>query len=358
LAEELRNIYNEEFVTKLGNAIKMVYSPFETKEFHVFVFQPDWSELTLKERMRRITESMHKTLPNDYSAAIKILYQVAPKFPGLAGIIFPDYVDQYGLDNWDQSMEALAFFTPYSTSEFAVRPFLSKEQDKMLKQMIEWSKHSDEHIRRLASEGSRPRLPWGYSIPSLKKNPEVALPILTNLKQDDSLYVRKSVANHLNDISYSHPELVLYLASEWLGKNKHTDWIIKHACRSMLKKGNSRALALFGFKDDKSIEVRHFSLDKKWVSIGDSIQFDFTLFSKNTMPVRAEYSIDYVKANGQRSKKVFMISSFEMKENDTRTFEKKQSFKDLTIRKHYRGIHTISIIVNGSVKASLDFEVV
>ncbi|MHC0036012.1 DNA alkylation repair protein [Pseudoneobacillus sp. C159] len=358
MAEELRYIYNEEFVAKLGNAFLMVYPPFETEKFHELVIQLDWNELALKERMRRITVSMHETLPNDYTEALKILYKVAPQFTGLAGIIFPDYVDQYGLEYWDVSMEALAFLTPYSTSEFAVRPFLLKNQDRMLKQMLEWSKDSNEHIRRLASEGSRPRLPWGQSVPSLKKNPEVTLPILTNLREDDSLYVRKSVANHLNDISYIHPELVLNLASEWLAKNKQTDWIIKHACRSLLKKGNPRTLALFGFKDDEAIELGHFSLDKKVVSIDDSIQFYFTLFSNKTMPVRVEYSIDYVKANGKRSKKVFMISSFEIKENEKRTFVKKQSFKDLTTRKHYRGIHTISVIINGSVKDSLDFEVI
>jgi 3-methyladenine DNA glycosylase AlkC len=358
MAEELRNIYNPSFIEKLILAIKEEYVLFNNEKFNDLVFQEDWESLALKQRMRRITVSLHETMPKAYIETLEILYKVAPKFKGLGGIIFPDYVDQYGLKDWEESMKALAIFTPFSTSEFAVRPFLLKNQDSMLKQSLEWSVHQDEHIRRLASEGTRPRLPWGQSVPSLKANPEVTIPILMNLKEDDSLYVRKSVANHLNDISYTHPDLVLNLAREWLGKHKHTDWIIKHALRSLLKKGNPDALSLFGYKDDKSIEITDFNLDEDHVSIGDNLHYSFTLISKKSMPIRVEYGIDYVKANGQRSRKVFMVSSSEMSANETRTFHKKQSFKELTTRKHYKGKHTLSIIINGHVKASLDFELV
>lgn len=336
----------------------MEYKNFNSEKFYELIFQEDWQTLALKERMRRITESLHKTLPDDYKMALEILYKVAPQFSGgLAGIIFPDYVDQYGLEEWDESMKALAFFTRFSTSEFAVRPFLLKNLDVMLEQMYKWSTHSDEHIRRLASEGSRPRLPWGISVPYLKAEPECTLPILNNLKEDDSLYVRKSVANHLNDISYTHPDLVLELAYQWYGKHSYTDWIVKHACRSMLKKGNERALSLFGFKDDSEIEISDFKLNMHQISIGESIEFSFAITSKKTMLVRVEYAIDYVKSKGNKTKKVFMLSSFTINKNQVRTFSKTQSFKDLTTRKHHKGIHTLSIIVNGSVKASLDFEI-
>lgn len=357
MPEELRNIYNENFIEKLISDIQAVYQPFESEKFRRFVFQEDWKDLALKERMRRITVSLHETLSLDYERALEILYKVAPKFTGLGGIIFPDYVDQYGLDNWDDSMKALAFFTSFSTSEFAVRPFLIKNKDMMLQQMLKWSVDQNEHIRRLASEGSRPRLPWGLSVPSLKVNPEVTLQILYNLKEDDSLYVRKSVANHLNDISYTHPEFVLKIANDWYGHHNHTDWIIKHACRSLLKKGDQRALSLFGFKEDQYVEISELSLDREQIAIGETIRFTFSVSTKKSMPIRLEYGIDYVKAKGHRTKKVFMISTFELKENEKRTFSKLQSFKELTTRKHYSGIHTLSIIVNGQVKASLDFEV-
>lgn len=358
MAEELRNIYNETFIYELLSEIKKEYSSFDSEKCNSLILQKDWGQLALKERMRRITTSLHRTLPKEYKTALEILYKVAPKFTGLKGIIFPDYVELYGLEEWDESMKALAFFTPFSTSEFAVRSFLIKDKELMLTQMLKWSVHPDEHVRRLASEGSRPRLPWGQSVPSIKANPEQTLPILNNLKEDDSLYVRKSVANHLNDISYTHPDLVLKIANDWYGKHKHTDWIIKHACRTLLKKGNPDALLLFGYKDDKSVELNHFTLDKNHISIGDSIQFSFTVTTKNEMPIRVEFAIDYVKSKGQRTKKVFMISKLKMNSNETRSFIKKQSFKDFTTRKHYKGTHTVSIILNGIAKASIDFEVV
>jgi 3-methyladenine DNA glycosylase AlkC len=358
MAEELRKIYNSSFIESLISEIKNEYKSFDAKKCHNLIFQEDWDQLALKERMRRITISLHSTLPKEYKTTLEILYKVAPKFTGLRGIIFPDYVEMYGLDEWDDSMKALAFFTPLSTSEFAVRPFLIKDLERMLDQMLKWSLHPDEHIRRLASEGSRPRLPWGKSVPSIKANPEQTLPILNNLKEDNSLYVRKSVANHLNDISYTHPDLVLDIANEWYGNQEQTDWIIKHACRSLLKKGNQRALLLFGYKDDQSIEMSDFKLDRDSISIGDSIHFSFNLTSKTEIPVRVEYAIDYVKSKGQRTRKVFMISKIKMNSNETKNFSKTQSFKELTTRKHYKGTHSLSIIINGTIKASLDFDIV
>jgi 3-methyladenine DNA glycosylase AlkC len=358
MAEELRNIYNSTFIESLISEIKTEYKSFDSEKCYNLIFQADWDQLALKERMRRITISLYATLPKEYKTALEILYTVAPKFTGLRGIIFPDYVELYGLQEWDESMKALALFTPYSTAEFAVRPFLIMDLERMLSQMLKWSLHSDEHIRRLASEGSRPRLPWGQSVPSIKANPEQTLPILHNLKEDRSLYVRKSVANHLNDISYTHPDLVLGIANEWYGKQKQTDWIIKHACRALLKKGNQQALLIFGFKDAPTIDINDFQLDKKQIPIGDSIHFSFNLSSETEIPVRVEYAIDYVKSKGQRTKKVFMISTLKMNSNETKHFSKTQSFKELTTRKHYKGTHTLSIIVNGIAKASLDFEII
>lgn len=237
MAEELRkSVFNEELITHLSDAFSREMSSFDKKGFHELVFQQDWEDLALKERMRRITLSMHEVLPADYEEALHILYKVAPTVGGLQGTIFPDYVELYGLNAWEASIKALAFFTPFSTSEFAVRPFLIQDQKRMLEQMIEWAGDENHHIRRLASEGSRPRLPWGQSVPALKQDPKQTLPILEQLKCDESLYVRKSVANHLNDISYIEKDWMLDVMKRWYGKDVKTDWIVKHACRSLLKK--------------------------------------------------------------------------------------------------------------------------
>jgi 3-methyladenine DNA glycosylase AlkC len=356
MAEELRNIYNQTFLEQLSIEIKQAYPLFDVEEFLSSFREECWQHLTLKERMRQITYSLHRTLSLNYRSSLEVLYQVAPRFTGLRGIIFPDYVEQFGLDDWEASIQALAFFTPYSTSEFAVRPFFNKNTDKMLSQMIVWSTSENEHIRRLSSEGSRSRLPWGLAVPALKQNPESTLPILMNLKEDESLYVRKSVANNINDLSYIEPEFVLKLANEWYGHHPHTNWIIKHACRSLLKKGNPRALSLFGFQNENTVDILHLQLNKATLMIGDTLEFSFTVQVQKSIPIRLEYIIDYIKANGTSSKKVFMISTFQPKDNETRFFSKKQTFRDLTTRKHYAGKHKLTILVNGQAKDSVEFD--
>src|SRR5690606_550673 len=145
------------------------------------------------------------TLPPDYIEAVGVLKKAAPYFTGLEAMIFPDFVETYGLDHWEASMDALELMTRYSSSEYAVRPFIAKDTERMMAQMLEWAHSDSEHVRRLASEGCRPRLPWAMGLTMLKKDPSPILPILETLKQDESLYVRRSVANNLNDISKDHP---------------------------------------------------------------------------------------------------------------------------------------------------------
>ena len=183
----------------------------------------------------------------------------------------------YGLEDWDVSLPALEWFTQYSTSEYAVRPFIQQAPDIMIEQMMKWSFHHNHHVRRLASEGIRPRLPWGIALQQFKVDPAPIIPILTNLKEDESLYVRKSVANNLNDISKDHPDIVLDLAKEWLGKHSYTDWIIKHACRGLLKKGNKQALSLFGFHDTNAVQVIDFVVDRTELCIGEEFTFSFQI---------------------------------------------------------------------------------
>ncbi len=356
MAEELRkSVFNEELITHLSDTFSREMSSFDQKAFHELVFQQDWEDLALKERMRRITFSMHEVLPDDYEEALHILYKAAPTVGGLQGTVFPDYVELYGLNDWEASIKALAFFTPFSTSEFAVRPFLIQDQKRMLQQMIEWAGDENHHIRRLASEGSRPRLPWGQSVPALKQDPKQTLPILEQLKRDESLYVRKSVANHLNDISYIEKDWMLDVMKSWYGKDAKTDWIVKHACRSLLKKGDSEALSLFGYGDDPGVIVTGLGLHPHTITIGDSIDFSFELSVEKPMPLRIEYGIHYVKAKGNRTQKVFMLKNVQAKAGQTLTVTKKHGFKDLSTRKHYSGTHTLSVIVNGVVKAEADF---
>lgn len=358
--EPLKNIYDLAFITKLEDVFTQHYPAFDKERFRSSLFETEWEELALKERMRQITLSLAPVLPQDYGQAITILRQCAPSFTGLGGIVFPDFVEQYGLEDWELSIETLAYFTQFSTSEFAVRPFLIKDQSKMLAQMEVWASSENEHIRRLASEGCRPRLPWGLSVPELKKEPAPVLVILEKLKEDESLYVRKSVANNLNDISRINPDLAVEIAESWYGENQKTNWIIKHACRSLLKKGDPRVLQIFGFENNDNLTVSNFRITPERLLLEESIEFSFSLTSELEVPhkVRVEYAIDYVKANGKQSRKVFHLSEMEWKGVMKKVFTKKQSFKDLTTRKHYPGVHRITIIVNGAEKAVLEFDLV
>lgn len=359
MAEELRNLFEQDYINELSNSIKVEYPKFDNRLFHDLINNDIWNELALKQRVRHITICLHQTLPMNFNEVLELLKKVAPRFQGsLTGIVFPDYVEVYGLDYWDESIEALEYLTQFSTAEFAVRPFVMKNQSLMIEQFLKWSKHTNEHVRRLASEGSRPRLPWGIALSSLKQDPSPIFPIVENLKEDPSLYVRKSVANNLNDISKDHPDLVLKIAQEWYGDNDETNWIIKRGVRTLMKKGNQQALELFGFANNPKLNVVDLIVADT-IHIGDALSFSFQVISTDEKPtkMRVEYVIDFVKANGKRSSKIFKIAEQIINSSEKKVYTKKHSFKDLTTRKHYPGKHLISIIVNGETKATEDFMV-
>ena len=190
-------------------------------------------------------------------------------------------------------------------------------------------------------------MPWAVALADFKKDPSPILPILEQLKTDLSSYVRKSVANNINDISKTHPGLVVELAKYWLGNNKHTDWIIKHGCRTLLKKGNQEVLSLFGHSGGGMVEVDGFSLGAVPVSIGGNLVFSFSIEAKQSTKVRLEYGIDFVKATKKTSQKIFKISEISLKEGQKKDYIKSHSFADLSTRKHYPGIHSLALIVNG-----------
>jgi hypothetical protein len=181
---------------------------------------------------------------------------------------------------------------------------------------------------------------------------------LEQLKTDPSPYVRNSVANNLNDISKTHPDLVAKLAKDWYGENEDTDWIVKHGCRTLLKKGNRDVLAIFGYHDVTSVDVDDFALGAKVISIGEDITFSFAISTKESTKVRLEYGIDYMKANRKRNRKIFQISEILLKGNGKKSYVTKHSFADLSTRKHYPGTHSIALIVNGIERGKLDFELV
>ncbi|AKP41682.1 TPA: DNA alkylation repair protein [Clostridioides difficile] len=356
MPELLKNMYNRESLYEVAVAIQSVYNSFKVDEFIKSTMDETWNNLELKARCRKISMSLGMYLPEDYKEALSILEKSVTGF--YFAFFFPDFVEVYGQDdiNWDLSISALERNTEYWSSEFAVRAFIIKDEDRMMAQMRKWSKHKSEHVRRLASEGCRPQLPWGQAISKFKKDPTPVLPILEQLKTDTSTYVQKSVANNLNDISKTHPDLVISIAKDWYGKNKSTNWIVKHGCRTLLKKGNRDVLALFGYDDTTSINLQDFTLETTSISIGEDLTFSFNILAKKATKTRLEYGIDYIKSNGKRNRKIFKISEVSLKENEKKSYMKKHSFADVSVRRHYPGIHSIAIIINGIEKDKLDFE--
>ncbi|MDD2895777.1 MAG: DNA alkylation repair protein [Aliarcobacter sp.] len=346
MAEQLKNLYSKEFILKLANKLFLTYENFEKENFINSIFDTSWEDLELKARMRHIALSLNKYLPLAYKKQLEILKEVKKDFGGLEAMVFQDFVEVFGLDDFAESMKALEVFTQDSSSEFAIRQFILKYEEETMEQMKIWSQSSNEHLRRLSSEGCRPRLPWAVALPKFKQNPSKVLEIIELLKNDKSLYVRKSVANNLNDISKNNPLLVIEFVKANLGSSKELDWICKHASRTLLKKGDKQILDLFDFSKSHHINITDFCYDKS-VNVDENLTFSFEINSDEIIGnVRLEYVIYYLKSNNIHNKKVFMISQNEIK-SSSKKFTKKQSFKNMTTRKHYLGKHFIAILING-----------
>ena len=346
MAEQLKNVYTKEYIKNLALKIKDNYKEFDADKFINSIFDNTWESLELKARMRHIAINLEKSLALTYDKQLEILKEVSKDFSSFEAMFFQDFVEVFGLDDFEESMKALEVFTQDSSSEFAIRQFILKYEDKTMIQMKIWSQSSNEHLRRLSCEGCRPRLPWAIALPKFKKDPTKVFEIIEFLKNDKSLYVKKSVANNLNDISKDNPHLVINFIKTNLGVSKDLDWICKHASRTLLKKGDKEILKLFSFDKSNHVDIQNFSCDLN-VKINDSLNFSFELVSQEEIGnVRIEYAIDYLKSNKNHNRKVFMISQNEIK-SISKKFEKKQSFKNMTTRKHYLGIHYISILING-----------
>ena len=346
MAEQLKNLYSKDYIEKLAFDIKKNYENFEPKAFINSIFDISWQELELKARMRHIAITLNKYLPLSYKKQLEILKEVKKDFTGLEAMIFQDFVEVFGLDDFDESMKALEIFTIDASSEFAIRQFILKYEEQTMNQMRIWAKSKNEHLRRLSTEGCRPRLPWAISLPLFKQNPTKPLEIIELLKNDKSLYVRKSVANNLNDISKDNPHFVINFVKQNLGSSKELDWICKHASRTLLKKGDKQILNLFNFDKSNHINLIDFCYDKS-VNIDESLSFSFEINSSESIGnIRVEYAIDYLKSNKTHNRKIFMISQNEIK-SSSKKFTKKQSFKNMTTRKHYLGKHFIAILING-----------
>jgi 3-methyladenine DNA glycosylase AlkC len=358
MAEQLKEMFNKAFYEKFAHEFSKVHKTFYPDKF-VKEVTHSLEDLSLNQRLRNTSIVLKNHLPTDYKKAITIMTEVIPNLrTGYTTLVMPDFVGLYGHDDFDTSMHALKYFTQYGSSEFAIREFLKRDFDKTIKVMKQWAKDKNHHVRRLASEGSRPRLPWSFKLDEVIKNPEKTIDILEILKTDKELYVKKSVANHLNDISKDNAEWMLRILKQWENNNPDTLWIKKHASRSLIKKGNTASLSLFDFEKNVNVKVEKFKLNKSVIKMGEALQFEFDIVSQKnkSQKLAIDFKLHYIKNNGQHSPKVFKLKELELPANKSIHIAKKQLFKDFTTRKHYQGEHFIELIVNGKSFLKTPFE--
>lgn len=351
--EPFKNLFNEKSVNHIASSIKKAYQPFPSSAFVKKVL-PQIKDEELKGRVRVISKILHDFLP-EFPEAAKILaatIQSKRNPNGLSGFSawpLTQYVEDFGLSHWKESMAALKSITTVMSAEFAIRPFLIQQKDETLDLLMQWASDPNVHVRRLCSEGSRPLLPWGQRLKEVQKKPELTIPILRKLKCDPELYVRKSVANHLNDIAKDHPKIVIKELQAWLKQdpqNKNIQWIVKHASRSLIKNGNKDALSLLGVKPASAEKIK-LEITPSEVKMGGHIEIMFSAVAKREEKWLVDYIVHHQKSNGSLSPKVFKWTIKNVEKGQI-SLIKKHGFKKITTRKYYPGEHHIEIQLNGS----------
>lgn len=363
--EPFKNMINEKVALQMARAISRNYAQFDQKSFLKNI-KKELEPKELKDRVRHLSLKLKTHLPEDQVKSLAIILGAIKQGEeddiGLSGFSawpLTEYISQYGIEHFDQSMKALKEITKVFTSEFGVRAFFIHDQDKALKYFNKWASDKNEHVRRWVSEGSRPLLPWGQKLHSFVADPILTWHLLDQLKNDQSEYVRKSVANHINDHSKNHPDFVIKKLSEWRKshpEDKSIDWIIRHASRTLIKKGHKDAFHLHGVEASK-IKVLYQKILKKKIKVGTALQVEVEI--QNLGPKRAKVILDHeihlLKSNHGHNIKCFKGKSVELDPEERVMLSFNIPFKVVTTRKYYSGKHFWNISVNGQSEEKLEF---
>lgn len=360
--EPFKNLISPDLVRLIAGHIARHMTEFDEAAFCAAAI-PQLDALEMKARVGMLADLLIEQLPQD----------AARRNAVLAAILHPDEIGEgervtdesgvaswgiwplttvmgrVGLNDFDASLALLRQMTMRHTSEFDIRPYLIADQPRALAIIETWTRDENHHVRRLASEGTRPRLPWGVKLPALCADPAPILPILTALRDDPSDYVRRSVANHLNDISQDHPELAVAIATDWAkGASNQRMALLRHGCRNMIKAGRPDVLAIFGFGPAK-VEIEPLTLSSPKIAMGETLEFATKITSADTEPqnLSIDYVVHYMKANGRTAPKVFKGGKATIAPGETITFTRRHPFRPITTRKYYDGGHSIALRVNG-----------
>jgi len=367
MAEPLVNQFGADVPQAIARMVAAVYPRFESARFVRDALQ-GYDALALMPRGKHIARALHRHLPAGFAQAVEILIASLDQPHGrpaglsMASFLYlphTEFVAQFGLDHFEDSMRAQHALTQRFTAEFSIRAFLQKHEAATLARLKQWATDPSDHVRRLVSEGSRPRLPWASRLPAFQKNPAPVLALLELLKDDPALYVRRSVANNLNDIGKDHPELLAKTAKQWLkGATDERRWIVQHALRSAVKRGEAGALDVLGFGKSAEVAVSDARITPKRVLMGEKVHigFDVTNTSPKAQRVLVDFCIHYVKASGKSSAKVFKLKVLDLAPGEKAKLGKTVSTAEMTTRKHHAGRHRVDVLLNGQAQALGSFE--
>ena len=372
LAEAFRNIFDAALVQATARQFARRSRRFDAAAFEALAL-PGLDGLPMKERAMQIATALEQTLPARFEdAATLIEATLAPASTdedlgamrlgeaGLAGwILWPvgEFVVRRGLPQPERALRVLHALTMRFSAEYAIRPFIATHSDLAFATLARWASDPNLHVRRLVSEGSRPRLPWGMQLKALVVDPSPTLPLLRALQDDQSEYVRRSVANHLNDIAKDHPRLVADWLGEFLpGASAERRALLKHASRTLVKKGDARVLGAWGLGGRLRGEAT-LSIRPARVALGSAVQLTLELHSaaRTAQPLAIDYAVHHVKADGSTSPKVFKGWQLTLAPREQRTLTKSHSLKPITIRTYHGGQHRVVVQINGRPVAEAAF---
>jgi 3-methyladenine DNA glycosylase AlkC len=361
MAEPLRNHFDQRVPRTIATQIAGVWPAFGGEEFLSEVLE-GYDDLGLMDRGRRIARTLRKHLPGSYPEALDILLRSIGDRPaktegdgGMASFLYlphVQFVEEFGLDDFEASMNALYVLTQRFTGEFSIRPFMEQYEAESLALLEQWTQDPSAHVRRLVSEGTRPRLPWAARLRRFQEDPAPVLSLLERLRDDPEEFVRRSVANNLNDIGKDHPEMLLEVARRWvIDASEERRALVRHALRSLVKQGDEQALEILGYGQAAAVEIQEVRMEPGEVPKGQAVAIAFRLRSISTESQRllVDLRVHYVKANGRASPKVFKLRTLDLPPGATASFKKRLSLADLTTRRHYAGTHRVEALINGAI---------
>ena len=371
MAELLKSFFSPAVVRRLAADIARVRPSFRSRAF-IREGTAGLDELELLDRGRHIARALGAHLPQDYPEAIEILLDsLGPEHGtdeligvGMAPFFYLPhvlFVAERGLDHFDLSMRAQYELTKRFSAEFSIRSFIAKDPERAFAVMRGWTTDADAHVRRLVSEGTRIRLPWARRVAWLEDNPERVLELLELLKDDPSTFVRRSVANNLNDLGKVHPQLLVRTCAAWLDSGSAARRaLVEHALRSAVKRGDVDALRLLGYGKKPSIAIDKIRFEPSRVMIGGRVSVTFVLRSRSrtSQSLLIDVAVHFVKANGQTAPKVFKLKRVGLPPGGQLELQKTVSMAVHATRTPRPGTHAVDIVVNGKVMRAGSFQVV